>query len=241
MIPEMIPDVVRGHEVWLEHITHNRSDGKTLECKLLFGHNMAVDGVADVTAAQAVLIDPRNVKHRLEIAAADGGLIGTFTPTLEGNHIVAAEYDAGIYTVTEDGWHKGPKKDFINVKRSGYYYQYAKTIIAGHGAINPTPTIGQELEIINTGAGHYHAWDTVVLQVLYDGAALSGGVVTAAVSGSKGNGIDVAIGMDGMTSITLDRPGNWMFKVRHADPRKGVEELYDEKVTTSVFTIMGVH
>jgi len=64
--------------------------------------------------------------------------------------------------------------------------------------------------------------------------------LTAAVSGNDGKGMESAIDADGMAAVSLDRTGNWMFKVRHADPSKGVEDRYDEKVITAVFTVMDV-
>jgi uncharacterized GH25 family protein len=127
------------------------------------------------------------------------------------------------------------------VKRSGRYYQYAKTVITGDGIKGLNPQVGDELEIIPTAFGHHHTGDNIRLNILYDGAALKESTVTAAAGGIEGHEIEAATDADGMVSIKLDKPGNWMFKVRHADPDKGVEDQYDEKVITAVFTIMGVH
>jgi hypothetical protein len=74
---------------------------------IVLGHNMKIDGVAVVENLKATVIDPANEK---------------------------VEYDAGINTITEVGWQKGPKKNYEKVKSSGYYYQYAKTIISGNGS-----------------------------------------------------------------------------------------------------------
>ncbi|BBO89597.1 DUF4198 domain-containing protein [Desulfosarcina ovata] len=133
------------------------------------------------------------------------------------------------------------KKDYENVKRSGYYYQYAKTIVPGHGVEASSQAIGQELEIIAMGDGHYHVDEAITLKVLYDGAVLAGGALTVAVSGDNGQGLETVLGADGTAIVPLDQPGNWMFKVRHADPAKGVDDQYDEKVITSVLTVMNVH
>ena len=112
MIRKDMPEIVRGHEVWLEHDKRHAHVGETFECKLSLGHNMAVDGMADI----------ENVKA------------GVFDPAIDGYHTVAVEYYAGIYTVTDDGWHIGPKSDYENVKRSWYYYQYARSIVSvGYG------------------------------------------------------------------------------------------------------------
>ena len=243
MIRKDMPDIVRGHEVWLEHDKRHAHVGETVECKLSLGHNMAVDGMADIENVKAAVFDPANEKQDLAVDAGDDCLIVRFDPVLDGYHTVAVEYDAGIYTVTDDGWHRGPKSDYENVKRSGYYYQYARLIVSvGHGgpkALNSIP--GHELEIIPVDFRHYHAGEAIELQVIYDGEALAGAVINAA---SGGYGIDAASATtdsDGIASIKLDKSRDWMFKVRHTDPDKGVEDRYDEKVITAVLSVMGVH
>jgi uncharacterized GH25 family protein len=241
MTDEKIPDVVLGHEIWLEHDMQHVHVGETVECKVLFGHNMAIDGLAEIESVKAAIFDPVNEKHNLAVDAGDGCLIVRFDPVNDGYHTVAVEYDAGIYTVTDEGWHKGPKIDYENVKSSGYYYQYAKTIISGHGSKDLNPVIGHELEIIPIDFRHYHAGEEIGLKVLYDGTALTKGVITGALSGSEGDAVEATTDSDGIALIKLDKSGNWMFKVRHADPGKGSKDQYDEKVITAILTVMGVH
>ena len=243
MLRNDMPDIVRGHEVWLEHDTRHAHVGETVECKLLLGHNMAVDGMADIENVKAAVFDPTNEKQDLAVDAGADCLIVRFDPAIDGYHTVAVEYDAGIYTVTDDGWHIGPKSDYENVKRSGYYYQYTRLIVSvGHGGpkdLNSIP--GHELEIIPMDFRHYHAGEAIELQVMYDGAALAGAVVDAASGGDGGDAASATTDSDGVASIKLDKSGNWMFKVRHTDPGKGALDRYDEKVITAVLSVMGVH
>jgi uncharacterized GH25 family protein len=241
MTDEKIPDVVRGHEIWLEHDMQHVHVGETVECKVLFGHNMAIDGLADIEGVKAAVFDPVNEKHDLAVDSGDSCLVLRFDPVHDGYHTVAVEYDAGIYTVTDEGWHKGQKTDYENVKSSGYYYQYAKTIISGHGSKDLNPVIGHELEIIPIDFRHYHAGEEIELKIMYDGAALPRAVITAAFSGSEGDAVEATTDSDGISLIKLNKSGNWMFKVRHADPDKGSKDQYDEKVITAIFTVMGVH
>lgn len=241
MICKKMPDIVRGHEIWLEHDMQHVHVGETVECKLLFGHNMKIDGVAVVENVKATVFDPANEKRDMVVGAGDDGLIARFIPVVDGYHTVAVEYDAGIYTITEEGWQKGPKKNYEKVKSSGYYYQYAKTIISGHGSKKLNPVIGHELEIIPIDFRHYHAGEEIELKVLYDGAELRGGVINATFSGNEGDGVEATTDSDGIASIKLDKSGDWMFKIRHTDPSKGIEDQYDEKVITAVFTVRGVH
>ncbi len=237
-----MPDIVRGHEIWLEHDKLHAHAGDTVECKLFLGHNMAVDGMADIKNVKAALFDPANERRDLTVDAGDDCLILRFDPVLDGYHTVAVEYDAGIYTVTDDGWHRGPKSDYENVKRSGYYYQYARLIVSvGHGSKELNPMIGDELEIVPIDFRHYHAGEAIELQVMYDGAALAGAVIDAASGGDGNDAVSATTDSDGIAAIKLDKSGNWMFKVRHTDPDKGVENRYDEKVITAVLSVMAVH
>ena len=241
MTYKKVPDIVHGHEIWLEHDMQHVHIGETVECKVLYGHNMAIDGVADIEGVKAAVFNPLSEKHDLSAECEDDYLVLRFDPVHDGYHIVSVEYDAGIYTVTDDGWHKGPKSDYQNVKSSGYYYQYAKTIISGHGSKDLDPVIGHELEIIPIDFRHYHAGEEIGLQVLYDGAALPEAVIIAAFSGNEDDAVEMTTDSDGNALIKLDKSGNWMFKVRHADQDKGIEGQYDEKVITAIFTVMGVH
>ena len=241
MICKKMPEIVRGHEIWIEHDMRHVHVGETVECKLLFGHNMKVDGLAVVENVKATVFNKANEKCDLVVDAGDNCLIARFTPEVDGYHTVAVEYDAGIYTVTDEGWQKGLKKNYKNVKSSGYYYQYAKTIISGHGSKNLNPVIGHELEIIPVDFRHYHAGEEIQLKVLYDRAALIEGVITAAFGGSEGDAVEATTDSYGNALIKLDKSGNWMFKVRHADPGKSIEDQFDEKVITASLTVMGVH
>lgn len=236
-----MPDIVRGHEVWLEHDMQHVHIKDTVECKLLFGHNMAIDGLAEIENVKASVFDPFNEKHDLAVDSGDDCLVLRFDPVYDGYHTIAVEYDAGIYTVTDEGWHKGPKNDYDNVKRSGYYYQYARTIISGHGSKDLNPVIGHELEVVPIGFRHYHAGEDIELKVLYDDAAFEKCVITAACGGSEDDAFEVTTDSDGIALVKLDKSGNWIFKVIHADTGKGIEDQYDEKVITAVLTVMGVH
>ena len=236
-----IPTIVQGHEIWLEYQMRFLSSDEPFECRLLYGHNLKTDGVADAMNVKAGVFTGDNDMHPLPVETTDDDLRIRFVRDFAMPQIVISEYDYGVLTVNDDGWHRGPKKDYANVKRSGYYYQYAKTIVPGLGGGTPRPAIGQELEIVATGESHYHVGDAITLNVLYDGAALAGGTLTIAVSGNDGQGFETDLGTRGTAVVTFDQPGNWMFKVRHSDPNKGVENLYDEKVITSVFTVMDVH
>jgi uncharacterized GH25 family protein len=241
MIHKKMPDIVRGHEIWLEHNMRHVHVGETVECKLFYGHNMKIDGVAVVENVKATVIDPANEKRDMVVDAGDDGLIATFTPAVDGYHTVAVEYDAGIYTITEEGWQKGPKRNYKKVKSSGYYCQFAKTILPGHEPGEYKLETGQELEIIPLDFRHYHVGDDIALKVLYDGRVLQDAMINATYRGREGEAIEMKTDAEGKAAFKLEKEGNWLFKVRHSDPEKGLKDQYDEKVSTAIFTIMGVH
>ncbi len=66
-------------------------------------------------------------------------------------------------------------------------------------------------------------------------------MINAASGGYGSDAVSATTDSDGIASIKLDKSGDWMFKVRHTDPDKGVEDRYDEKVITAVLSVMGVH
>ena len=45
---EDLPDIVRGHEIWVENCIHNFSPGDSIVCDLCFGHNMKSDKVVKI-------------------------------------------------------------------------------------------------------------------------------------------------------------------------------------------------
>lgn len=243
MIQQTRPAGVRANEneMWIEYAVKNGLEERTFDGRLCFGRNMAVDGIADLHHARAWVIDPDNHRERLEIAPGETALEMTFRPRLNGNHMLVAEYDAGIHTVPAAGGQKEPNKNFSGVGRTGHYYQYAKSIISGVGPNRVGEVIGQELEILPLGWRHCHVGDSIALKVLYDGQMLTTGTLTAVSSTDHGPGAAYAIPPHGWVTVTLDRPGHWMFKVRHVDPGKGKEGIFDEKVVTSVYTVMDVH
>jgi uncharacterized GH25 family protein len=240
-VREKISKIVQGHEIWLEYKMRHLNSSDPFECRLLYGHNLKQDGVAEAEKIKAVVFTGDDDMQSLPVEATADDLRIRFVRDPTVPQVIVSEYDYGVITVNDDGWHRGPKKDFANVKRSGYYYQYAKTIVPGYGIENPSRIIGQELEIVAIGKDHYHVDDAITLRVLYDGEVLAGGTLTVAASDNDGQGIETLLSEDGTAVVALDRPGNWIFKVRHADPAKGVDDQYDEKVITSVLTVMDVH
>ncbi|KKG15297.1 hypothetical protein EO98_08545 [Methanosarcina sp. 2.H.T.1A.6] len=240
-LEEDLPDIVRGHEIWVEHGMQNVSPGNPVACDLCFGHNMKSDKAVQVEKVTPAVSGTWGKNHAVEVSAAENHLLMQFTPAFEGYHTIGVEYDGGILNLPHSGL-EGPK----------YYQQYTKTIIlVGYCQVGNCQTeennqtdydlmLGHELEIIPLGYRQYKVGEHILLKILYDRHALPDATVYGIYVGNQENPIEVTTDQEGMVDIELEKGGKWMFKVGHRDPEKGVKGLYDKKVMTATFTIMDV-
>ena len=234
MIYKKIPEIVRGYQIWLEHNMRHLLVGQPIECNLLFGHNMKVDGIADVDNVKAIVFDSANKKHDMVVETGDNCLIARFTPEDDGNHTVAVEYDAGIYS------------QFAKIILPVRWVPYPGTregikVIPGHVRKEYNLETGQKLEIIPLEFRHFHVGHDITLKILYEGRVLQDAMIIADNSGLEGKIIEKKTDSEGKATLKFEKEGNWFFKVRHSDPEKGAKDQYDEKVITSVLTVMKLH
>ena len=247
---EDLPDIVRGHEIWVEHGMQNVSPGDPVAFDLCFGHNMKSDKAVQVEKVTPAIFSIRGENHAVEVSTAEDHLLMQFIPAFVGYHTIGVEYDGGILNLPHPGL-EGPK----------YYQQYTKTILpvgdfqvgkyqagnfqagdcqTAHCQIEYDLTVGHELEIIPLGYRQYKVGEHILLKVLYDGHVLPDIIVYGIHAGNRENPIEVTTDQEGMVDIELEKGGKWMFKVGYRDPEKGVKDLYDKKVMTATFTIMDV-
>ncbi len=227
---EDIPDIVRGHEVWIEYDMYGISQGDRTECKLCFGHNMNSERAVEIEKVKATVFDTRGKQYDAHVGAGDDHLLGRFTPEQEGYHTLSVEYNSGILNLPHHSL-EGPK----------YYHQYTKTIVpVGRSREKYDLIVGHELEIVPLDYRQYKVGDDIILKVLYDGRALAGATVYAIYVGNEDNPIEVETDHEGRAAIELEKGGKWMFKVMHRDPEKSAQDRYDEKVMTATFTVMDI-
>lgn len=227
---ESIPDIVRGHEIWVEHGMHNISRGDVVACSLCFGHNMVSESAVEIKKVNAYVFDIRGKNYDVDISTSDDHLSIQFTPELEGYHTIGVEYNGGILDLPHPGL-EGPK----------CYHQYTKTVIpVGRCQEEYELTLGHELEIIPLDYRQYGVGEHILLKVLYDRRALPDATVYAIYVGNEDNPIEVQTDHEGKVSVELEKNGKWMFKVLHRDPEKSVKDRYDEKVMTATFTVMDI-
>lgn len=243
-----LPDIVRGHEIWVEHGMYKVSPGDTVACDLCFGHNMKSDKAVKIEKVTPAVFSTWGKNHAVEVSVAENHLMLQFTPSVEGYHTIGVEYDGGILNLPHPGL-EGPK----------YYYQYTKIVIevgncqegytaekyqaegaTGDCGVDYDLTVGHELEIVPLGYRRYKIGEHILLKVLYEQRALPDATVYGIHVENHENPIEVTTDQEGMVDIELKKGGKWMFKVGHRDSEKGMKGLYDKKVMTATFTIMDV-
>lgn len=244
LLLEDIPDIVRGHEIWVEHDMQNVSPGDPVACHLCFGHNMKSDKAVQVEKVTPAVFSAWGENRAVEVSAASDHLLMQFIPAFGGYHTIGVEYDGGILNLPHPGL-EGPK----------YYQQYTKTIlpvcqvwdsqaggcqVEGIYQTKPDLIVGHELEIIPLGYRQYKVEEHILLKILYDGHGLPDVTVYGIHTGNQEKPLEGTTDREGMVEFELEKGGKWMFKVGHRDPEKGVKGLYDKKVMTATFTIMNV-
>ena len=145
---EDIPDIVRGHEVWLEYDLYGISQGDSAKCKLCFGHNMKSESAVEIEKVKPIVFDGLGKEYDAHVGAGDNYLVVQFTPEQGGYHTLGAEYNSGILNLPHPGL-GGPK----------YYQQYTKTIIpVGHSREEYDLIVGHELENRSMGLSAISCW-----------------------------------------------------------------------------------
>lgn len=199
---EDIPDIVRGHEIWVEHCMQNISPGDTIAFDLCFGHNMKSDRAVQVEKVIPAVFSAPGENRAVKVSVAENHLSMRFTPVFEGYHTMGVEYDGGILKLPHPGL-EGPK----------YYYQYTKTIIQvgdfpeGNCRVEYDLTVGHELEIIPLGYRQYKVGEHILLKVLYDQNPLPDVIVYGIHAENWENPIEMTTDLEGLVDIELEKSG----------------------------------
>lgn len=72
---ESIPDIVRGHDIWVEHDMHNIFKGDMVACKLCFGHNMVSESAVEIKSVNPAVFDTLGENCDIDLSAADDHLL----------------------------------------------------------------------------------------------------------------------------------------------------------------------
>jgi len=226
--------MMQGHEIWLQS---SRSLGDDVELALMYGHNMRQDGIADIKRLKAFNYQPDGGKQNLELIPEETRYLIRFKADKGGAYAVVADMESSILCKTKDGNKRGPRSQFKDVTYAGAFHQMAKTIYpAGcdgeyqgqvvHGILETVPSrswfsVGSEAE----------------MQVFYEGKPLADEDVKA-VSQKLGKEMAlVKTDSQGIARIPISTDGEWMFLVRHKDPTKKVNDMFDESVFVSTLVM----
>jgi len=227
--------MMQGHEIWLET---SKADGKEIELALMYGHNMRQDGIADARRLKAFNYPPDGSKLDLAIIPDEKRYLLRFNADAEGSYAVIVDMESTILCKTKDGNKRGPRSQFKDVTYAGAFHQMAKILcpVGGngnysgqvvHGILETVPSkpwcqVGQASE----------------MQVFYEGKPLAFAEVKA-VSQKTGKEMALVKADDqGKVSIPVTIDGEWMYLVRHKDPSKKVNDMFDESVFVSTLVML---
>lgn len=225
------------HHIWIECLQRPRP-GEPSVATLGFGHGFVAQGRPDPLRVLAWLVDPAGAKAPLAVRTDEGQTTLQFTPIEPGVHTLLCEYDGKIWSTGRDGRHlRGPRSEHpgVDVERSIYSYQFAKSLIAVE-TDRPWPDpLGVELEIVPRPPGR----EEFEVAVLYKGRPLTEAPVQAFC---PGNGSPHAVCTDarGGARFPLVK-GSWMILTSHSDRQGAASGQYDERSLTSVLTLELTH
>ncbi|QGP93857.1 hypothetical protein MGLY_32800 [Neomoorella glycerini] len=221
------------HNIWIE-CPHRARAGEELTARIGFGHNFIVQGKADPLRTGAWLFTPGGKKVPLAVDAGEKELTVAFVPGEGGVYTLLCEYDGKIWSIGRDGRHlRGPHTDHpgIDITRSFYAYQFAKTFINVETDYPWPGPLGLELEIVPQPP----ARGQLEVAVLYEGRPLKGISVQAFRTGDP-SPYTTCTGAQGMARFPFTK-GSWMILTNYANPQKGVPGQYNERYLTAIFTL----
>ena len=222
-----------NHEAWIECSSSGRA-------YLKWGHFPKIDGKLDPKSiTKAFVIYPDRNKIPLiigtdRVASSEGGLFLEFKAESDGIYTIAAEYDRGIYTITEDNkWifgEKGYVKEMgYTAKESRWICGFAKTYFIA-GEYEDNIAAGLELEIIPEVVKKFRDGEKMRFQVLFRGEP-----VRETVNVRTKNGLlTIETDNNGFAEIELLRGAN-VISARYVDE---TVRICDKRNLTTTLTII---
>lgn len=223
---------IYGHEIWLGDI--GRDDDEIFVLGL-YGHKMVPDNPMPSDYANVVLYDDNGrVKDVYkEIIKDPHGWKFSFDD--KGSDVYTMYVDSNATWVTdEEGWHRGVKRDFSQVKYSGAFNMVAKRIISKDNA-DPGSVMHATLEIMPDRAVLAVGTDAN-LKVLYEGKPLSNAKVICYHEGDA----DLEFcktDAEGVLTYPIKSKGMYAFIAKYTDENKKVDEEFDETSFTTTLTM----
>jgi uncharacterized GH25 family protein len=234
------PTASFAHNLWLNAVDYTpelrERTGAHTKVYFGFGHKYPVQDFMDrEKLVEFRLIKPDGSTQQLE--PGQGGFLAT--PLIlkkQGAHVVSAATEHGFYTMyVKDGSvrHKlGSKEGLPAVLLSLYYENYAKALVnvgATENKAFSTP-VGHNIEIVPMENPYLKkVGDNLPLQVLHRGRPAPFCDVSATYVGFSADedyAFSNKTGSDGVSTIRLLAPGNWI--VRAVVRKPAAEKLQDK-------------
>ena len=236
---EMDPETLRsygrqiyGHEIWIGEVGR---DGDEIYAYGLYGHKMLPDKPMPTDYANVVLYDDegRVEDPDREIIKDPHGWKFSFED--KGAKVYTLYVDSNSTWVTdEEGWHRGTKRDFSEVKYSGAFNMIAKRIISKDG-VDPGNVMHAALEIMPETA-RLKAGTNVKFKVLYEGKPLPKVKVICYHEGD--DELEFKFTDDnGILEYHVPSSGMCVFIAKYTDVNKKVDEEFDETGFTTTLTL----
>ncbi len=219
-----------GHEMWIEGV--KRENG-TVSAYGLYGHKLVPDKPMPTDYANVILYDDdgRAPNPEREIVNKPRGWRFTFED--KGADVYTLYIDSNsVWVTNNEGWHRGSKRDYENVKTSAAYSMVAKRIISRDGK-NPGSVMHANLEIVPDKAT-YKTGETAVFKVFYDGKPMPG--LKMVVYCSHWQDLQfVKTDAEGILKVPVEQAGSIAVIAKYTDTDKAVSEEFDEtSYTTSL-------
>ncbi len=234
MLSEEIIKLV-NHEAWIEY-----GEGRAY---LKWGHLPETDGKLDPKSIKrAFVIDPDGNEKTLVVgsdkeASSKGALFLEFNAEKEGLYVIAAEYDRGIYSVTEDNkWVFGEKDHVASlgyaVKESRWICGFAKAYTIVGDLEDGNLIAGLEFEIVPETIRKFRSGEKVEVRLFFRDNPVKGEINVRA------NGKHTVIETDsnGFAEIELAKGVN-VISARYVDEITKIAGICDRRNITTTLTI----
>lgn len=212
-----------GHEIWLGDVV---KDGNEIGVYGLYGHNMVPDYPMPTDYANVILYDDngRAEDPDREIVKKPHGWFFTFED--KGADVYTLYVDSNSTWVTdEEGWHRGVKRDFSDIKYSGAFNMVAKRIISKDG-VDPGSVIHSALELIPEKAV-MAVGEPMRIRCLYEGSPLKGARISCYMHDDE-DMENTKTDDEGYFSYCPKRSGQAIFIAKHTDEGKNSDDEFDE-------------
>ena len=235
MDPETLRSYSRqiyGHEVWLDRIV---KEDNIISVYGLYGHTMVPDKPMPTDYANVLLYDDngRTEDPDREIVKNPHGWLFSFED--KGADVYTMYVDSNSTWVTNDeGWHRGVKRDYSDVKYSGAFNMIAKRIISKDG-VNPGSVMHAALEIMPERATLEVGKDAI-LKVFYEGKPLANAKVITYAQDDE-DFVPYKTDSEGIIRYPVKKKAMHVFIAKFTDENKSVDDEFDETSFTTALTL----